>query len=53
MFRRLVDEGPRVLEALPADQRMALSGQIGGAFRAAFGAVAVFAALRQWKNEFR
>lgn len=48
LFRRLVDEGPRVLEALPADQRTALAGQIGGAFRAAFGAVAVFAAVGTW-----
>lgn len=45
MFRRLVNEGPGVLAALPADQRAVLAGEIGGAFRAAFGAVAVFAAI--------
>lgn len=47
-FRKLVDGGPRMLEALPADQRAVLATQVGGAFRVAFGAIAVFAAIGTW-----
>jgi len=45
LFRRLVNEGPTVLALLPADQQTALSEGVDGAFRAAFGTVAVFAAI--------
>jgi EmrB/QacA subfamily drug resistance transporter len=45
MFARLVQEGPRALQALPTTQQLAVRGQIADAFRAAFLTVGCFTTI--------
>ena len=42
LFAALVEQGPRALDALPADQRLAVGAEIADAFRAAFLTIGCF-----------